>query len=126
MIHNIEEYLPYWQKRAKRHKSISKKWRIEAYREANRIANILRRKYSVRAVYLIGSIAREDVYFYKKPDIDLVVLGLKHKDFFKASSFVESKSNYHIDLIQLEDANNRLKDTLRHEGVILYGRPYRR
>lgn len=121
MKHNVKKYLPYWKDQIKRQIELSKKWRMDAYREAGTIAQMLHQRYGVRVVYLIGSVARGDVYFYEKPDIDLAISGLKDRYFFKALSTIESKSNYHVDLIPLEDANDRIKEAVKREGVLLYG-----
>ncbi|MBN1613353.1 MAG: nucleotidyltransferase domain-containing protein [Deltaproteobacteria bacterium] len=57
--------------------------RREGRKKARAVAALLREKYGVRKVILIGSLARAG-YVHPKSDIDLLVDGLRDRDLLRA------------------------------------------
>ena len=84
-------------------------------------AKLLKEKYKVKKVFLIGSLAYGIVH--DKSDIDLVVEGLKPQQYIKAlvelSDMLEWKIE--INLIPLEDAFDNLKKKTFKKGKLIYG-----
>jgi uncharacterized protein len=91
----------------------------EAKRVADRIARDLGDRYGARKVTLFGSLARGD----QGPvfDIDLAVKGISPARFFEAVAFVTGLSRrWKVDLVDVDDCEPSLRDTIEKEGVILW------
>lgn len=88
---------------------------------AHKCARILKEKYGVKRVFLIGSLAYGIVH--ERSDIDLVVEGLAPELYIKAlvdlSDIVRWKVE--INLIPFEDAFESLKEKTLKEGRQIYG-----
>ena len=88
---------------------------------AKKCAKLLKEKYKVKRVFLIGSLAYGTVY--EKSDIDLVVEGLTPELYIDAlvdlNDVLERKIE--INLIPFEDAFESLKEKTLKEGVLIYG-----
>ena len=85
--------------------------RIEELREmSKKIAQMLKEKYKVKRIFLIGSLVKG--YVHEKSDIDLVVEGLSPKAYIKAlvdaNDIVQWKVE--VNLIPFEDAFETLKE----------------
>jgi predicted nucleotidyltransferase len=96
--------------------------RIEELREmSKKIAQMLKEKYKVKRIFLIGSLVKG--YVHEKSDIDLVVEGLSPKAYIKAlvdaSDIVQWKVE--VNLIPFEDAFETLKEKTLREGELIYG-----
>ena len=94
--------------------------RREELREmSKKIAQMLKEKYKVKKVFLIGSLVKG--YIHEKSDIDLVVEGLPPKAYVKAlvdaSDIVQWKVE--INLIPFEDAFETLKEKTLKEGELI-------
>jgi len=87
---------------------------------ADECARLLKEKYRVKRVFLIGSLSYGIVH--EKSDIDLVVEGLRPELFIKAlvdlSDAVQWK--YEVNLIPFEDAFESLKEKTLKKGKLLY------
>jgi predicted nucleotidyltransferase len=107
-------------KKYKRNKEIETK-KQEMILLAEKCAKLLKEKYKVKKVFLIGSLAYGIVH--DKSDIDLVVEGLKPQQYIKAlvelSDLLEWKIE--INLIPLEDAFENLKEKTLKKGKLIYG-----
>jgi predicted nucleotidyltransferase len=90
---------------------------------AKNFAKLLREKYSIEQIYLIGSLREaEDVYFINEnSDIDLVVKGMKPKLYLKAYGELYDMlpSGVELDLIPFEDATERFKKKTVEKGEII-------
>lgn len=88
---------------------------------ARKIARILKEKYKVKRIFLIGSLV--DGILHERSDIDIVVEGLPPEFYIKAlvdsSDVVEWKVE--INLIPFEDAFPSLKEKTLKKGELIYG-----
>jgi len=95
-----------------------KKYLLEV---ADKCAKLLKEKYKVKRVFLIGSLAYGIVH--ERSDIDLVVEGLAPEIYIKAlvdlSDIVQWKEE--INLIPFEDAFESLREKTLREGKLIYG-----
>ena len=99
---------------------------IEVYpdwyiREAKRLSNLLVENFDLEAVYLFGSLTWGDTWTIDT-DIDLAVQGLAPERYFSAIGFLERESNFKVDLVQLENAPDYLRQRILSEGKLLYER----
>jgi len=88
---------------------------------AKKCAKLLKEKYRVKKVFLIGSLAYGIVH--EDSDIDLVVEGLSPELYIDAlvdlNDILERKIE--LNLIPFEDAYETLKEKTLKEGVLIYG-----
>jgi len=99
-------------------KENKKKYLLEL---VDKCAKLLKEKYKVKRVFLIGSLVYGIVH--EKSDIDLVVEGLPPEIYIKAlvdlSDIVQWKEE--INLIPFEDAFESLREKTLREGKLIYG-----
>jgi len=96
--------------------------RREDLREvAEECSEVLRDKYHVKKVYLIGSINRGTVH--ERSDIDLVVEGLIPNLYMKALTELWEllPAGLELNLIPFESAFDSLKERAINEGRLIYG-----
>lgn len=88
---------------------------------AERCANLLKDKYKVKRVFLIGSLVKGVIH--EKSDIDLVVEGLSLGSYMKALTELWDllPRGVELNLIPFEDAFDSLKDKTIKEGELVYG-----
>lgn len=88
---------------------------------ANKCGELLKKKYQVEKVFLIGSIVKGIIH--KKSDIDLVVEGLQPDLYIKALTELWDilPPGVEINLIPFEDAFEGLKEKTIKEGELVYG-----
>jgi len=88
---------------------------------AERCAQILKDKYKVKKVYLIGSLVKG--FVHERSDIDLVVEDLPPELYVKALTELWDilPSGVELNLIPFEDAFESLKVKTIKEGVLIYG-----
>ena len=93
----------------------------ELKRIAKKCANILKDKYKVRRIILIGSLVKGIVH--EKSDIDLVVEGLEPSLYIKALTDLWDNlpAGVELNLISFEDAFESLKEKAINEGEYIYG-----
>ncbi len=92
--------------------------RQEAERDARKIADHLKRTYGA-TVYCIGSVAEKDRPFRSGSDIDLVVKGLPRNRYFAILAEVSEMSEFDVDLIPYEDANELAIEMVKTVGIEL-------
>lgn len=85
---------------------------------AQKCANFLKEKYGAKKVILFGSLLD-----YQKmnihSDIDLAVMGLPEKDYFKAVGFLlEIADGFSIDLVEIQNARPYILQAI-HQGIEL-------
>jgi uncharacterized protein len=89
-----------------------KDWRV-----ARLAANFLNKNFGVRKVFVFGSLLNEEL-FHLKSDIDLAVLGLDEKHYYRAQGqLLALDPEFEIDLILMEDASESLKEKIESEGI---------
>lgn len=94
----------------------------EMYRRmAGECISLLRQKYNVKRVYIIGSLANG--IFHDASDIDLVVEGLPAQLYIKALTDLYDvlKPGVDLNLIPFEDAFDSLKEKTIKEGLLMHG-----
>lgn len=70
-----------------------------------------------KEVYIFGSIANGK--FNSSSDIDIAVKGLSEKDFYNVASILMFELENEIDLIDLDDTENRFSQMLLRVGGLL-------
>ena len=95
--------------------------KYELKRIAKKCADILKDKYKVRRIILIGSLVKGIVH--EKSDIDLVVEGLEPSLYIKALTDLWDNlpAGVELNLISFEDAFESLKEKAINEGEYIYG-----
>ncbi len=93
----------------------------ELKRIAKKCADILKDKYKVRRIILIGSLVKGIVH--EKSDIDLVVEGLEPSLYIKALTDLWDNlpAGVELNLISFEEAFESLKEKAINEGEYIYG-----
>ena len=90
----------------------------KAQEEARAVARFLSESYGAR-VYGIGSLFDLDRSFSGKSDIDLVVMGLPKEKFFSICADAGQLTQFQVDIIPYEDANELIRETVKEKGVLL-------
>jgi len=88
--------------------------KADALQEVHRLASLLREHYEFKALYICGSIVSGK--FGPHSDIDIVIRGLKVRDFFKAYALLIKESKYKIDLKPFEDLTKDFKKKVLTTG----------
>jgi len=115
------EYIVYWCQQREREKlQLEKLWK-KAQQIAERCAFLLAKKYEVKKVYVVGSLA-EPQRFHFSSDIDLAVEGLKPHLYFSAlkDTWKLVPAGMELDLIPLEDIPLERKDFTLSRGKLIY------
>ncbi|MEW6621360.1 MAG: nucleotidyltransferase domain-containing protein [bacterium] len=84
---NLMSLIAVLKEREKKTKSLKE----DAFKEAKRLASLLRKYYKFEVFYLCGSLLSDK--FRRYSDIDIVIKGLKFEDFFKAYAFLIKESS---------------------------------
>jgi predicted nucleotidyltransferase len=92
--------------------------REAALADARAIADFLRREYGAR-VYGVGSLFERDRPFREHSDIDLVVEYLAPARFYEASAKAANMTEFELDVIPLEAANEYMREVVAARGVEL-------
>ena len=90
----------------------------EAFDVAKSVANELINRFGSKKVVLFGSLARGD--FNHWSDIDLAVGGIPPDNYYKAVAFASGFSSvWNVDIVDLDDCTEALRDIILQEGVEL-------
>jgi predicted nucleotidyltransferase len=92
--------------------------RERANADARAIADYLRAEFGART-WGIGSAFDRTRRFTRSSDIDLIAEGIPDRRFFEASARAARMTEFRLDLIPLESANNLIRSRVREEGVEL-------
>lgn len=95
--------------------------REELKKIALEVANLLKDKYKVKRVFLIGSLVKG--YVHDRSDIDIVVEDLPPELYIKALTEVYDilPLGVELNLIPFEDAFESLREKTLREGMMIYG-----
>lgn len=93
------------------------------FQEAHRISQLLPSEFDISSIHLFGSLAWGGT-FTPETDIDLAVSGLKPEILYKAIGYLESKTGFPFDLIDLDEASPTLRERILKEGELLYEREF--
>ena len=97
----------------------SLKEREELLDRVRKAAALLKAKFGVRRVILIGSLAHAS-WFTPESDVDIVVEGLANHLYWEAwKTFEEEVADRSVDLIDLESAAEPLKRAIDRHGIEL-------
>jgi len=88
---------------------------------AREVATLLKKKYSVKKVFLIGSVVKGPLH--DKSDIDIVVEGLAPNLYMKALTEIYDilPPGLELNLIPFEDAFESIKEKTLREGLMISG-----
>ena len=92
--------------------------REKALSDARCIATYLKTTYGA-TVFGVGSLFESPRPFLKTSDIDLVVKRLPPEQYFRACEEADEMSEFDINLVPWETANELLRDITEHRGVRL-------
>ncbi len=92
---------------------------LRARSALRRITTMLIRRYHVKKIILIGSLADKD-HFGFHSDIDLCVEGLPDKLYFKAvGDLLSAADEFDVDIIPIENAARSMRGKIE-KGKVLY------
>ena len=92
---------------------------MQACQIAQQAADILRQEFAVSKVALFGSLAHQ-CWFSTTSDIDLAVWGLDSTLYFLAvARLQELSSAFKIDLVDMNNCPDKLRDAIEQEGQAL-------
>jgi predicted nucleotidyltransferase len=116
---DFSSYTAGWRQRAQIERKHIETRRQQALADAQTIARFLGEKFALTKVVGIGS-TFEAERFSQHSDIDLVVYDLPSHDYFSASAQIRFMTDFKVDLIPHENANELLKKRVIEEGVQLW------
>lgn len=91
----------------------------KAWEQAKVAANILKKEYGARKVWVFGSLTDKDK-FNKNSDIDLAEIGIADKKFYSAvAAITRAVRDFKVDLVDAENCRKVLKDAIKKEGVLI-------
>lgn len=91
----------------------------QAQNLAQQAATFLRVNYGVETVILFGSALERD-RFHLTSDVDLAISRLPAEDFFTAVAQLQDlSSEFKVDLVQLENCQESLREAILAEGRLL-------
>jgi len=117
---SLKDYSKYWKNKFKKRKEGLQERKKMLNDFAKKCSDLLKKKYNVKEVYLIGSLIR-NYKIHEKSDIDLVVVGLSDKYYFSALNDLYRlvPKGIDIDLITKETASEPMKAIIEKEGILI-------
>jgi len=100
-------------RRKERLEDLRKKY-MEELKKVKNIAD----KFYLKRIYLFGSLVEKDKFHFNS-DIDLVVEGMKEKDFLKFYAAILKEVSFPVDLKKYEDLPEGGKKALK-KGKVIY------
>ncbi len=117
----IKEYVRGWKKKQKKKEAARRKRTRHARKKAEAIAEMAFESFEAEKVWIIGSLAREEMR--ENSDIDMVISGisdLSPEEFWSLLKKADKlASPFRVDIIPAEDASPALKKRIEREGVRL-------
>ncbi|QTA80847.1 Nucleotidyltransferase domain-containing protein [Desulfonema limicola] len=99
-------------------KQLSERYR-QAWKIAEKGAELLKNEFNVKKVILFGSLIQKEL-FHMKSDVDLAVEELDEKLYYRAvSRLLDLDSDIQTDLVMKEDASESLLKTIENKGIII-------
>jgi len=114
-------YTEAWRRRQRAEREALPRLHQQLMQTAEKCATLLAEKFSVRAVYLFGSVAWPE-RFHADSDLDLAVEGLPDEKYFRALAELWRllPPGRELNLVPLEAAFPELAERVHQEGVLLY------
>jgi predicted nucleotidyltransferase len=116
---DYSSYIEAYKKRIEKQKVKEAKLFEKLNVKAREAAKKLGKNFDLKRVYLFGSLNNKQK-FYIDSDVDIAVEGLAPAEFLTAWGFLEDYLDYDFDLVQLEKANDSLKEIIIEEGEVIY------
>ena len=107
-----------------RTRSLARQTQMQARRErawavARRAATLLKAEFGATRVVVFGSLTCP-AFFHALSDVDLAVWGLKEPQPYQAwDCLLRWEPDIKFDLIEFEQAQSALRETIEHEGIEL-------
>jgi|SRR6056297_745185 len=98
---------------------INKKLRnipVDYRKDIQKAVEILK-KAGIKEIYLFGSFAKKE--YNENSDIDIAVVGLNPKKYYRIYGELMMNLDHDIDLIKLDDKNSRFSKFIKEEEVLL-------
>lgn len=89
--------------------------RLQALAEVRHLEMLLRTRFEFDSLHIVGSLSSGG--FGRHSDVDLVIKGLKARDFFKVYALLMRESSFRIDLKPYEDLNGTFQSVVQKEGI---------
>lgn len=116
---DYSSYIRGWRQRWKDQRVVDEEAAGDARRIADRLARLLRERYSPQRIILVGSLARGE--FGVGSDIDFAVEGIPDDQFFRAGADLDAAaSGLHVDLVPIESADPAFLSNMAREGITLH------
>lgn len=96
----------------------NKKLQTQALLDLERIKKYLIEEVGVQEIYLFGSIIGNN--FNQTSDIDIAVSGIKEEDFLKVYAKLDDFTSFNIELIDLDEKDDFLRQQIRKRGKKIY------
>lgn len=91
----------------------------QAWKVAEKGAELLKKEFNVKKVILFGSLIQKEL-FHMQSDVDLAVEELDEKLYYRAvSRLLDLDSDIQTDLVMKEDASESLLKTIENKGIII-------
>lgn len=117
---SLKEYSTYWEAKIEKKNQylLERKKVLMIY--AKKCSDLLKERFKVKEVYLIGSLLR-DRRIHEKSDIDIVVIGLSDYKYFSALKELYQilPKGINIDLITEENASKSMREIIKMQGVLI-------
>lgn len=91
---------------------------VNAWEIARKAACILKDEYSANEVILFGSLLHKQ-FFSLTSDIDVAVSGISYDKFFDALYRVGFLSDIEIEMVDIEECRDYIKEIIKKEGIKL-------
>jgi len=114
---DYEEYAKHWRERFKKRELYLIEKKKELRKRAHKCSELLKTRFNVKKVYLIGSLLRGRM-IHENADIDLAVVGLADEDYFPAlrDLYNTLPRGVDLDLITVNTATESMKKHINEEG----------
>lgn len=89
---------------------------VEYQKDIKKALKILKQN-GATEIYIFGSIAKGN--FSKKSDIDIAIRGVKQENFYKVASILMFEIEKEIDLIDLDDENDKFARMLIDKNILV-------
>jgi predicted nucleotidyltransferase len=118
---SYEELKKYYPREAIRRRQVIEKEELSKRRHramltARKAADLLRREFDAKEVFVFGSLARRG-YFTFWSDIDIAARGIQPSRFFEAVGVITGiSSEFKLNLVDLETCSGSFRETVKTEG----------
>jgi predicted nucleotidyltransferase len=119
-MEHIEKYKKTYINRLKQQKLKNKRLHTQALSDIEKIKKFLIEEAKVNEIYLFGSIVSNN--FNQNSDIDIAVSGIKDEDFLKIYAKLDDFTSFNIELIDLDERDDFLRQQIRKRGKKIYER----